>query len=42
MGWKGKGLGKEEQGTIAPLIFKKTDVGSGIIDYSKIEKKYVL
>ncbi|TNV76387.1 hypothetical protein FGO68_gene13025 [Halteria grandinella] len=36
MGWKGKGLGKQEQGIINPLIAKKTDAGSGMIQESQI------
>ncbi len=31
MGWKGKGLGKQEQGIINPLIAKKTDANAGFI-----------
>jgi splicing factor 45 len=31
MGWKGKGLGKQEQGIINPLIAKKTDSNAGFI-----------
>ena len=31
MGWKGKGLGKQEQGIINPLIAKKTDATTGFI-----------
>ena len=36
MGWKGKGLGKQEQGIINPLIAKKTDATSGFIVESQI------
>ena len=36
MGWKGKGLGKQEQGIINPLIAKKTDNNAGLIFESKI------
>ncbi len=31
MGWKGKGLGKQEQGILNPLIAKKTDATTGVI-----------
>jgi len=31
MGWSGKGLGKEEQGMLAPLAVKKTDKAAGVI-----------
>jgi len=34
LGWKGKGLGKQEQGSIAPLIPKKSDSISGVIDFA--------
>ena len=36
MGWKGKGLGKQEQGIINPLVAKKTDATSGFIEESQI------
>eukprot|EP00347_Sterkiella_histriomuscorum_P018001 403347165 len=36
MGWKGKGLGKQEQGIINPLIAKKTDANSAVIVESSI------
>ncbi len=36
MGWKGKGLGKQEQGIINPLIAKKTDAQTGFIVESQI------
>lgn len=31
MGWKGKGLGKYEQGIVIPLIGKKTSKNHGLI-----------
>ena len=31
MGWKGQGLGKDEQGIVAPLIARKHDRNSGKI-----------
>eukprot|EP00826_Nyctotherus_ovalis_P018262 TRINITY_DN15449_c0_g1_i1.p1 TRINITY_DN15449_c0_g1~~TRINITY_DN15449_c0_g1_i1.p1 ORF type:complete len:230 (+),score=82.16 TRINITY_DN15449_c0_g1_i1:27-716(+) len=31
MGWAGKGLGKEEQGIVTPLMMKKTDKMAGVI-----------
>jgi hypothetical protein len=36
MGWKGHGLGKEEQGITVPLIAKKTDNSTGVIVKSKL------
>ena len=36
MGWKGKGLGKQEQGILNPLVAKKTDANAGIIMESQI------
>ena len=36
MGWKGKGLGKQEQGIMNPLIAKKTDANSAVIVESAI------
>ena len=39
MGWKGKGLGREEQGILNPLITKKTAGSSttGVIVQSSIQ-----
>jgi hypothetical protein len=36
MGWKGKGLGKQEQGILNPLTAMKTDASSGVVMESKI------
>ena len=36
MGWKGKGLGRDEQGILNPLIAKKTDANSAVIVESSI------
>ena len=37
MGWtKGKGLGKQEQGLLNPLVAKKTDAAVGVIVESSI------
>ncbi len=42
MGWKGKGLGKQEQGIINPLIAKKTDAVSGFIVESQITNTSIM
>lgn len=36
VGWKGKGLGKQEQGIMNPLTAKKTDTASGVIVESEV------
>ena len=36
MGWKGKGLGKQEQGIMNPLVAKKNDATSGVIFESSL------
>ena len=41
MGWKGKGLGKQEQGIINPLIAKKTDSNAGFIVESQISHSLI-
>jgi len=42
MGWKGKGLGKQEQGIINPLVAKKTDATSGFIEQSSVTNMQVI
>ena len=42
MGWKGKGLGKQEQGIINPLVAKKTDATSGFIEQSAVTNMHVI
>lgn len=36
LGWKGKGLGRDEQGILNPLIARKTDANSAVIVESSI------